>query len=256
MEKNDYTTHAGLNNLFNRVGSDDTPDNLRRNAFSPEELQKLFNNEIYEDGVFDHNSRYWLPLIALFTGMRGREIAQLYCDDIQKDSQSDIWFIEVRANPERMQWKKNQSAPRKIPVHPMLHKLGFIDLVKSGNENSMLFPELFNKSGNPYKNWGNNFNRQTETGWKWKCGVKGNTVFHSFRHNVIDFLDISDIHKRLGCFIVGHKYAGGFVSNYVKPDELKELYKAIKILSYPSIDWTKIEKRRWKTTYPSKTAKA
>ncbi len=109
----------------------------------------------------------------------------------------------------------------------------------------MLFPELYNKSGDPYKNFGNGFNRMTSSGWKWKLGVKGNTTFHSFRHNVIDFLEKSDIHKRTGCFLIGHKYAGGFVSNYVKSDDLKVLYQGIKVLSYPSIDWKKIEKRRW-----------
>ncbi len=243
-EHEDYTV-AGLCNSFTKIYSEDKPDHEKRPAFTPKELTKLFNNEIYERGRFKNNARYWLPLIALFTGMRGREIAQLYCDDIQRDTQTEIWFIEIRANMERMQWKKNPSAPRKIPVHPMLKRLGFIDFVQSSKKNTMLFPELYNESGNPYKNWGNSFNRKANSGWKWQCGVKGETVFHSFRHNVIDFLEKANVHKRPACFLVGHKYEGGFVSNYIKSDDLQELYKTIKVLSYPSINWKKIEKRRW-----------
>jgi len=243
-ENEDYSC-AGLGNSFSKIYSGGQPDHEKRDPFSNDELRLLFNNPIYEAGRFKHPSRYWLPLIALFTGMRGREIAQLYRDDVQEDSESGVWFIEVRFNQKRMQSDKTAHASRKIPVHPQLKKLGFIEYVSSGRKNTMLFPELYNESGNPYKNWGNNFNRKAPSGWKWKLGVKGDTVFHSFRHNVIDFLEKADVHKRIGCFLVGHKYKGGFVSNYIKSDDLKVLHGGIKVLSYPSIDWSKIEKRRW-----------
>ncbi len=248
--KEEYTT-TGLDAHFERIGIEDKPVNEKRNSFNPEELHKLFNNDIYEKGFWKGSSihlspeRYWLPLIALFTGMRGREIAQLYADDVQLDKESDIWFIEVRFNLARKQWRKNVNAGRKIPVHRHLKKLGFIDLVENTEKKSLIFPNLYHESGNPYKNWGNNFNRKTESGWKWKLGVKGNTVFHSFRHNVIDYLEKANVHKRPGCFLVGQKYEGGFVSNYIKRDDLVLLNKVINVLSFPSIDWKNIPKRRW-----------
>ncbi len=230
---------------------DPAPDNVnpneKRELFKPDELSLLFNNDVYEKGEFKHPSRYWLPLLALFTGARAEELAQLYVDDIEKDKETSIHFINIVKNEERKQWLKNKSATRKIPIHSQLIKLGFLDFVKSTKSDSMLFPDLYNEKGKHYKKFGNNFNRKTKAGWKWICGVKrDNTSFHSFRHNVIDSLAKSKADDRVVCSIVGHHYKGaGLVENYIKPHELKVLQKTINLLDFPSIDWEKIRKRRW-----------
>ncbi len=217
-------------------------------------LKLLFSNEIYEKGrlsraksVNKQPSRYWLPLLALFTGARGEEFSQLYTDDIQKDEKTGIYFIELKENKERNQGLKNKSAPRKILVHQQLIKLGFLDFIRRGKKPKMLFPELDNGKRKYYKSFGNNFNRRAKNGWKWKLGVKSKkTSFHSFRHNVVDFFAKSEIPVRISCAIVGHQYSGkGLVANYIKSEELKGLQDAVNQLRFPSIDWKKIEKRRW-----------
>jgi integrase len=176
--------------------------------------------------------------------MRGREIAQLYKDDIQQDKNTGIWFFKIVSNEKRKQRTKNNNAKRSVPIHPQLIKLGFLSFVDEAKKNSMIFPELYDKDGNHYKKFGNNFNRKTTSGWKWKCGVKRDqTSFHSFRHNVINQLERIDIPTRIICFLVGHSYKGGLVANYIKPDDMKTLYNAVKSIKYPSIDWKKIEKR-------------
>lgn len=55
--------------------------NEERQAFTDDDLIKLFHREDYrrERAMLPH--RYWAPLIALFTGARQNEIAQLHLTD-------------------------------------------------------------------------------------------------------------------------------------------------------------------------------
>jgi len=215
----------------------------KRDLFSDDELKLLFNNEVYENGKCKKLSRYWIPLIALLSGMRGQEISQLYKDDIEKHKETNIWCFNIVKNESRKQSLKTNSAKRAVPVHPQLIRLGFLAFVNDAENSSMLFPDLYRENGKNYKPFGNNFNRKAD-GWKVKCGVKNDkTSFHSFRHNVINQLERVGIEKRVICFLVGHRYAGGLVPNYIKPDDMKTLHKAVKLIKYPSIDWKKIEKR-------------
>ncbi|WP_158516066.1 site-specific integrase [Syntrophotalea acetylenivorans] len=221
--------------------------NEKKDPFTDDELRLLFNNEVYENGKFKKPSRYWLPLLALFTGARGEELAQLYTDDIEKYNGTDVYVIRLRENEERNQGLKNETAPRVLPIHSKLISLGFLDYVKSRPKEEMLFGELKNKNGKNYKGFGNNFNRKNEYGWKWKCGVTSEkTSFHSFRHNVVDFFANSNISDRVACAIVGHKFKGSFlVENYIKDVGPLVMQKAINKLSFRSVDWKKIKKLKW-----------
>jgi len=111
----------------------------------------------------------------------------------------------------------------------------------------MLFPELRRSNGKNFKSFGNNFNRKSSSGWKWKCGVTREHVsFHSFRHNVVNFLVDSKIEDRISCGIIGHKYKGTFlVENYIKDVGPEVLQMAVNKIDFPSIDWLKIKKLKW-----------
>ena len=237
---------SGLDKYLIKVPGSNERANEKVDPFSDEDLHKLFNNEIYESGKFKNKpSRYWLPLIALFTGMRGEEIAQLLKNDVIKDKDTDIWYFNLVANYEINKNLKNKNSRRKIPIHPQLNRLGFIEYIDKIKSDCMIFPELFNKNGDHYKNFGNCFNRKNDSGWKWKCGVKGNTKFHSFRHTFTNTLKINNVADGIIAGLLGHGHISNVVPNYNKPDSLKICYAAINKLSYPSIDWSKIEKRRW-----------
>ena len=111
----------------------------------------------------------------------------------------------------------------------------------------MLFPECYNKNGKHYKKWGNNFNRKEKSGWKWKHGVKRDgAVFHSFRHNFSNALELNGVEEKYIAAIMGHGYIGNLEANYrVKKDKmLGILYDFVKMVDYPSIEWGKIKKRR------------
>ena len=97
---------SGLENFIELV-PDSVNANEKRFPFTGKELCLLFNNEVYENRtIFKKPSRYWLPLLALFTGGRGEELSQLYYDDILNDEDTGIDYMYIRENEERRQGLK------------------------------------------------------------------------------------------------------------------------------------------------------
>ena len=108
-----------------------------RKPFTADELRKILNPKIYFEWTinFKHTFRpdritnqltyYWVFLIGIFSGMRTNEICQLKCKDIKKNNK--IWFMFVEDSEEIK--VKTEKTIRKIPVHPQLIELGFIDYV-------------------------------------------------------------------------------------------------------------------------------
>lgn len=43
---------------------------------------------------------FWLPLIAVFSGLRQEEIGQLHVADIQRED--GMWFFDINKRPPRM----------------------------------------------------------------------------------------------------------------------------------------------------------
>ena len=43
--------------------------------------------------VADRDGKFWLPLIALYSGMRMGEIVQLLASDLKQEG--DIWYFDV-----------------------------------------------------------------------------------------------------------------------------------------------------------------
>ncbi|WP_288841832.1 site-specific integrase [uncultured Deefgea sp.] len=124
------------------------PENGQR-AFKPKELKRIFEGPEMEVLANSPSEAYkfWLPHLALFTGARANELCQLnpQCD-IRKDTESGIWFLDITSDSEGHEEikksVKNRVSRRRVPVHPTLIELGFIDYVaelKSAEE-TLLFP--------------------------------------------------------------------------------------------------------------------
>lgn len=121
-----------------------------RRPFQKEHLAELFNaplfkgclgdNRTYEPGahlVSDY--RYWLPLLALFTGAREGELCQLRLEDIREIDGVLSFDINPRAGH-----LKTDAAERIVPVHPRLKEIGFIAHVEKCRAKGQLklFPEI------------------------------------------------------------------------------------------------------------------
>jgi integrase len=76
--------------------------------------------------IVDFDSKFWLPVIAIATGMRREEIAQLRRRDI--DTVNGVDCICVRAG--EGQAIKSPAAERNIPIADTLKKLGFMAFIE------------------------------------------------------------------------------------------------------------------------------
>ena len=192
------------------------PDD-EREVFTTEDLKKIFAPQ----KKYLYNYYYWLPRIAIFTGMRLNEICQLHTSDIyQKDS---IWIFDINKNTEDKRLK-TRASKRLIPIHSRLIQLGFIDFVKS-KEGDRVFDELglsIDGYGRYPSRW---FGR-----WKKKIGVE--PPFHSFRHTVINHLKQKGINPFVIHAIDGHTEGDMSMDRYGKPYNVTILKDAIEQLDF------------------------
>lgn len=190
-------------------------DASTREAFTPAELARIFDPAM-RAAECDQPHRWWGPLIALFTGARVTEIAQLWTDDLECIDGN--WGLHFAPRSERGQRIKNAVSRRFVPVHPVLLEAGLLayrDDVVATFGTSRLLPGLSKtKPGDTLGDW---FNRT------YRKVVKVEGVFHGFRHTFASRAErcgLSD--ARLGR-ITGHS-AGGSVlrKHYIDPPSLAE----------------------------------
>jgi hypothetical protein len=86
-------------------------------AFSSEDLKKLFHSREFLEDKHRHSYCFWLPIIALFTGMRLNEICQLHLNDFR--SEDGIYVIDVIGD-EKEKNLKNKTSRRLVPLHNFL----------------------------------------------------------------------------------------------------------------------------------------
>ncbi len=106
----------------------------------------------YEPGPHVHIDAYWwLPVLALHTGARLEELAQLQHADLLSDSDG-VTFLAITGEGERR--VKNAHSVRAVPLHPLLVELGFPRLFHPGRK-GRVFAEL-KAAGRPPK-WGGQY---------------------------------------------------------------------------------------------------
>jgi integrase len=219
----------------------------KRDVFSPKDLKTIFEHKYFHQHCYRHPYQYWIPVLALFTGARITEIAQLMSSDIYL--QDGYWMFDVVDTPDKDEQTndkhlKNKTSRRKFPVHPTLLTLGFIDFVqklKDGNIN-----ELFN-----VKKDGRDGAGQRPSRWfnaeflRPIAGISDpKKVFHSFRHTVI-----TDVGNKVANAkqdpnvlrrIVGHSVAHEITNargNDTHYDYLKEYEPKVQMEVLNMIDW-------------------
>jgi integrase len=100
--------------------------------YSIDDLNKLYKQSpIYTTNINEtlmgSPERLYMPLIAMYQGMRINEIAQLYVEDIKLID--EVYCIDINKNTEDKKLK-NASSVRLIPIHKKLIELGLIDYWK------------------------------------------------------------------------------------------------------------------------------
>ena len=67
------------------------------------------------------NAMAWIPLVALFSGMRSNEICQMRASDVQRNG--GIWLFNV-SDDNMGQSLKTGAAKRIVPIHSELVRCG------------------------------------------------------------------------------------------------------------------------------------
>ena len=184
----------------------------------PQDLERIFNPETYLKWAGNQPSKFWLPLLALYTGCRLEELASLYCEHVHQVE--GLWCIEVNNDYDRK--VKNLNAIRTVPLHPTLvdnFKFpDYVNRVKAGR----VFPEL--KMVN-YK-YGHEFSKRFGYYRKETIGITDSKkTFHSFRHNVSDHLYQKLVTEALIEELTGRAGKTQTRTRYTKALRVPTLYK-------------------------------
>ncbi|WP_427793066.1 DUF6538 domain-containing protein [Brevundimonas diminuta] len=225
----------------------------KRLPFSVEQLRLIFDAPIYRGCVNDRagystpgyarprRGRFWVPLIALFSGMRMNEICQLHVADIHQLDGVDCFFVtEGPSDTDNGKRLKTAASERFIPVHPTLIDIGFMAFVEQRRAAGTvrLFSELHKSStgyySDPFSKW---FRRFLE-----RAGAaREKTCFHSFRHCYRDALREARIEHEvalaLGGWSSGNGSEGGeTAAAYGRGYRAQTLYEAMGRITYPDLD--------------------
>jgi integrase len=226
-------------------------DQDARELFTRADLQQIFSagpwfrtgrGERTKSGTYREFSPhyYWLPLIALYTGARINELAQLSLSDLCLGSDG-LWSIRIAEldDLEEKKKRKNAYSRRLVPVHPKLEDLGLIRwrhaLAKRGYRR--LFPELKHDAikgyGKAPTKWFSAY--LGRLGW----ARDGRKTFHSFRSTLV-----SECVNRLKLTPVETAHISGHarpnddaISGYIKDQVPAALLLAVQRLDFelPSI---------------------
>lgn len=214
-------------------------DEAKRKPFSHGDLKKIFEEAPLYRGcrsagrrhapgdVVIRDSKYWMPLVALYTGARLEEIAQLTVNDIYE--REGIWLIDH--NDEGEKKLKTRNSRRTIPIHPKLIGCGFVEhmrQVKADGQES-LWPDIRvakgKKKGTPMSKWFGRFLDELGITDKEK-------VFHSFRHTLANALKQQGTDLTKVSQITGHAEKSMAFGRYAQPYEIAILFEEISKLDY------------------------
>jgi integrase len=178
--------------------------------------------------------RYWIPWIALYTGARLGEIAQLMVSDVRQ--LHGTWIFHVTKEGPAKKSVKTAGSERVVPMHPKLIELGFLKYharMQARGE-GRLFPEIKPDargymSGTP-SSFLNDYLRD--------IGVKidKSVSMNSFRHTIADAFRAAGYLDEQFNVLFGH-VKGTTTGKYgIMPEgPLADRVKMIEAVRYPTI---------------------
>lgn len=212
----------------------------KRMPFDKSDLEKLFHSPLYtgcasEDkrhvtgDNFYKDAKYWIPLLALYTGARIEELAQALFRDIKREG--NVIYLDINPHGNSKKSVKTASSIRKVPLHKDVLNAGFIEYMAhlERSKAERLFPDLELASKNSYSQpvskWFTRFRRE--------IGITNpKKTFHSFRHTFKDMCREAGLSQEIHDALTGHGKAT--VSNsYGAGFSLKVLNDAVQKIENP-----------------------
>ncbi|WP_434290981.1 site-specific integrase [Celeribacter sp. SCSIO 80788] len=227
----------------------------KRLPYSPEKLHQIFQTPIYtgrssvarsgvKGDLLMKDGRYWVPVIALFAGMRSGEIIQLLKADIR--SEEGIAYFDISKwedePEEEIKNLKTGSSYRRVPIHSAILNLGFLDYV-ADRPGGRLFPDLKLGSDGTYSQpWSKFWSNYGKT-WKFRTPLH---VFHSFRHNFVDALHDANVTDAIAMQLCGHSDDAAHWG-YGKGASIARLKEEIEKVRYTGLDLSHATGFGWKS---------
>lgn len=202
----------------------------QRNRWDDNSLLALFNSEVYAQHKLTHPYMFWLPLLALYTGARQNELAQLYVSDVKETD--GILLIDINEQKE-FQKLKNVNSARLIPIHQHLIDLGFINYFNAQNKKKsiLLFDGLLNNQNEAPRDGLANKAGKWFQRYRQKLNIT-HVDFHSFRHTVADELKQNGVDETMAMGIIGHKSQSETYGRYGKDLNIHAQKKTIDVLDF------------------------
>ena len=208
--------------------------------YTDKEIEKLFTSPLILETRYDSKQfhLFWVSIIALYTGCRLNEICQLNIDDIIIENGIKCFNITIENdNNDKKKRLKNKYSERKVPIHPFLIKIGFLDFyekvknsknyvnkwfkknnrkieikkkgivvkkIDSYNKNNLFFILSYttnNKHGGKVSNSFSKIKRKLFPG-------RENVRFHSLRHSFTTNLANWDVSRNTIDDLTGHRKQG------------------------------------------------
>lgn len=185
------------------------------------QLQTLLKPTNFAPKLAHH---FWPLFIALFTGGRRREIAQLLVHDFAVIDDIPALSIDDLGDPDKE--VKTEAAKRTIPVHPELIRMGLLNYVadiKALNLGGELFPGIgTDRNGEKRNAIGNAWRRHRE-----KFGMAGEKAptFHSFRATALKVLKAKKVDLEIRCQPVGHEIEHSGQAYDMTPRSVPDLFE-------------------------------
>ena len=206
-----------------------------KKVYSKEDLQKITNLLPHDN---KHPERFWIPLIAIFSGARINELCQLHTEDIKLID--GIYCFDINADSEDKKLK-NTSSKRIIAVHPFLLELGLIEYQEQCRVRGDV--RLWMKIKKGRDGYGQHFGRWYNEQFNRKLITQDpKKTFHSFRHTVIDTLKQAGVQDTLISEIAGHKVDSMSMGRYGKKYKPETQLEAIKVLGQ-GLDLTPLKEK-------------
>ncbi len=199
-----------------------------RKPYDLEDLQRIINHLPLSSGSFPVSGSSWVPLVAMFSGMRLEEICQLVPADVHVVDEVPCFDLLNKD-------LKTVSSPRLVPVHPVLVELGLLDYVATVPASCNLW-ELTIYKGGYSKLYGKRYGN-----WLRKFVTKDTLkVFHSFRHNVADALKLAEVREPLAKQLMGHSNGDITTGRYGSKYPPAVVLEAVKRIAY-DIDLSRLQ---------------
>ena len=102
-----------------------------RDPFTSAQLTKIFGSEVFAANASKRHkvgegASFWVPMLALFMGLRQGEACQLFASDFE--AEKGLLYVKIQGGHGRR--LKTPQARRTVPCHPVLLKFGLAEFIE------------------------------------------------------------------------------------------------------------------------------